>query len=162
LREEGPWNNRWMARRQKTKLARLIRALLLVVIAGAVSQLVAKRLTGGDETSDEFQLAAIGGGKEFKSRAPALRSASAVAVLGGVELDVRDAALAPEGATLDVTAVLGGVEVTVPPGWAVEVESRGKLGGVDTRLIESADLPVGAPTLHVTTNAWLGGIEIRS
>jgi hypothetical protein len=38
---------------------------LLVVIAGVVGQLVAKRMTFGDESSDAFRLAAIGGGKEL-------------------------------------------------------------------------------------------------
>jgi predicted membrane protein len=144
-----------------TRGSRLLRALLLVVMAGVVGQLVAKRMTFGDESSDAFRLAAIGGGKELKSRATALRSASALAVMGGVEIDLREATLDPGGATLDVTAVMGGVEVTLPPGWVVEVENHGKMGGVETRLTESADHPEGAPTLHMSTNAWLGGVEIK-
>jgi predicted membrane protein len=81
--------------------------------------------------------------------------------MGGVEIDLREATLDPGGATLDVTAVMGGVEVTLPPGWVVGVENHGKMGGVETRLTESADHPERAPTLHVSTNAWLGGVEIR-
>ena len=134
--------------------------MLVVLVAGAVGQLVAKRMTSDDEDSDEFRLAAVVGGKEFRSHATALRSASALAVVGGVEIDLRDASLDPEGATLDVTALLGGIEVKVPVGWVVDVESRGSLGGVDTNLTEAADLPEGAPTLRVTANAWLGGVEI--
>ena len=135
--------------------------MVLVILASAIGQLVAKRMTSGDEDSDAFRLAVIGGGKEFESRAPSLRSASAFAVLGGVELDLREANLDPAGATLDVTAVLGGIEVTVPPGWVVEVENRGKMSGVEARLTESADRPDDAPRLYVTTNAWFGGVEIR-
>ena len=138
-----------------------MRAGFLVMAAGAVSQLVAKRMTTGDEDSDVFRLAAIFGGREFKSRATALRSASALAVMGGVEIDLRDANLDPAGATLDVTAVMGGVEVTLPRGWVVELTPKVKIGGVDTRLTESDDHPEGAPTLHVTVNALLGGVEIR-
>jgi len=134
--------------------------VLLVLIAAVVGQLVAKRMTKGDEDSDEFRLAAIVGGKEFKSRATALRSASALAVVGGLDIDLRGATLDPAGATLDVTAVMGGAQVTLPPGWVVDLETRGSLGGVDTRLNESADHPEGAPTLHVTTNTWFGGVQI--
>jgi hypothetical protein len=147
--------------RSVTRGSKLLRTLLLVVIAGVVGQLVAKRMTFGDESSDAFRLAAIGGGKELKSRATALRSAAALAVMGGVEIDLREATLAPGGATLDVTAVMGGVEVRLPPGWVVGVENHGKMGGVETRLTESADHQEGAPTLQVSTNAWLGGVEIR-
>lgn len=119
-------------------------------------------MTSGDENSDAFRLAVIGGGKEFRSRAAALRSASALAIIGGVELDLREATLDRGGATLDVTAFLGGVEVTLPPGWVVDVETHGILGGVDKCLTGHADLPDGAPILHVTTNTWLAGIEIRN
>jgi Cell wall-active antibiotics response 4TMS YvqF len=151
-----------MTRRSVTRGSKLLRALFIVVIAGVVGQLVGKRMTEGDEGSDAFRLAAIVGGKEFESRATALQSASALAVMGGVELDLREAALDPGGATLDVTAIMGGVEVTLPPGWVVDLRTRGFMGGVDKRLTESADHPDGAPTLHVTANAWLGGVEIRN
>jgi len=141
---------------------RILRALFLVILAGVVGQLVSKRMTSGDEDSDDFRLATIFGGREFDSRATALRSASALAVMGGVELDLRAATLDPAGATLDVTAVMGGIEITLPPGWAVDVENHGKMGGVDTRVTDSAGLPADAPTLHVTTNAWFGGVEISA
>lgn len=149
-----------MTRRKKTRGSGLLRALLLVVLASVVGQLVAKRMTFGDEDSDTFRLAAIGGGRELKSRATALRSASAFAAMGGIEIDLREATLDPEGATLDVTAVMGGVEVTVPSGWVVDLETHEKLGGVEARLTNPADQPEGAPTLHVKINAVLGGVEI--
>jgi hypothetical protein len=141
--------------------SRLLRALLLVLIAGVVGQVVARRLNDGDENSDAFRLAAVVGGKELASRATALRSASALAVMGGVEIDLREAILDPAGATLDVTAIMGGVEVTVPPGWVVDLTTHGLLGGVDTRLTEPDGQSEGAPTLRVTASAWLGGVEIR-
>ena len=140
---------------------KVLRALLLIAAAGAVAQLVAKKMTTGDETSDDFRLAAIVGGREFTSSATALRSGSALAAVGGIVLDLREAGLDPDGATLDVTTVVGGVEVRVPEGWAVDVESHGMLGGLDNRLSESAHLPANAPALHITTHTWLGGIQIR-
>jgi len=140
---------------------RLLRPTLLMVVAGVVSQQVAKRMTSGDEDSDAFTLAAILGGKQFESRAASLRSASVLAVVGGVEIDLSGATLDASGGRLDVTAFMGGVEVQVPHGWAVEVENHGKMSGVDVRLNDPADVPDGAPTLSVRTKAWLGGVEIK-
>jgi Cell wall-active antibiotics response 4TMS YvqF len=117
-------------------------------------------MTSGDEDSDEFRVAAIGAGKQFGSRAAGLRSGSAVALMGGAEIDLREATLDPGGATLDVTAILGGVQVTLPAGWNVQVESHGLLGGVDTQLTPATDLLPGAASLKVSTNTWLGGIQI--
>lgn len=151
-----------MTRRSVARGPRLLPALLFVLIAGAVGQLVAKRMTEGDEDSDAFRLAAIVGGKELESHATALRSASALAVMGGLDIDLREATLDPAGATLDVTAILGGVEVTLPPGWVVDLKTLAFMGGVDKRLTESVDHSEGAPTLHVTINAWLGGVEISN
>ena len=152
----------WMTRPQKTTRSSLLRLLLGVLLVGVVSRLVAKRMTSGDEETDEFRIAAIIAGEEFSSRAAGLRSASVLALIGGAQLDLRQASLDPGGATLDVTAIVGGVQIVVPPEWAVQVESHGMLGGVDRQLTEAADLPADAPRLHVTTKTWLGGVQITN
>ena len=151
-----------MTRLYTTTRSRLLRLLLGVLLLGVASRLVAKRMTTGDEETDEFRIATIIGGEELSSRATALRSASVLALVGGAEIDLRQASLDPGGATLDVTAIVGGVQVLVPPEWAVEVESHGMLGGVDRQLTDPADLPADAPGLHVTAKAWLGGVQITN
>lgn len=141
--------------------SKVLRGLALLVIVSAAGQLVGRRISRGDESSDVFRLAAIGGGRELVSEAEAFRAGSALAVMGGIEIDLREATLDPDGATLDIRACMGGVDVTLPAGWRVEVERHGFAGGVDTRIGESSDVHDGAPTLHITAKAWLGGIEIR-
>ena len=151
-----------MTRAHRTTRSRLLRLLLGIVLAKLASRLVSQRMTSGDEESDELRIATIMDGQELSSRATSLRSISVLAMLGGAEIDLRQATLDPGGATLDITALLGGVELQVPPDWAVEVESRGMLGGVDRRLTDVADLPADAPRLKVTTNTTLGGVQITS
>jgi predicted membrane protein len=150
-----------MTHRLVPRGATLLRVVFLFVTAGVVGQLAAKRMTTGDDSSEVFRLAAIMGGKDFTSDASNLQSGSAIAVMGGLEIDLREAHLDPGAARLDITAVMGGVEVLLPRGWAVDVEPHGMLGGVDVRVNESADVPDGAPILHVTTHTWLGGVQIR-
>jgi predicted membrane protein len=151
-----------MSRREVSTLSRVFRVLFVVALASAIGQLVAKRLTSGDEESDEFKLAAIVGGTEFHSRAAALRSASAWAAVGGVQIDLQDASLDPDGATLELTAIVGGIQVVVPPEWAVHLESHGAMGGVDQHVTELSDLPSDAFALHVTTTTWMGGVQITN
>ena len=67
----------------------------LNVIAWIIGTVISKRLTSGNEDSDEFSVAAVMGGKELKSRATALRSATVVAAMGGVDIDLRGAELDP-------------------------------------------------------------------
>jgi predicted membrane protein len=146
----------------KTARSSLLRLLLGLVLVSVASRLIAKRMTTGDDESDEFRIATIIGGEEFDSRAAGLRAASVFALIGGAQVDLREASLDPDGATLDVTAIVGGLQVLVRPEWAVEVESHGLLGGVDHKLTDVADLPADAPSLHVTTRTWLGGVQITN
>ena len=119
-------------------------------------------MRSGDEESDEFRIAAVIGGEEFGCRSASLRSATVWTLIGGAQIDLRQASLDPGGATLDVTAIVGGVQVLVPAHWSVRVESHGMLGGVDRQVTEAADLPTDAPVLQVTTKTWLGGVQITN
>src|SRR3954468_12128167 len=144
--------------------SRLRKALLgivaLQVVAWAIGQVIAKRLSRGDERSDEFQVAAIYGGKKFHSQADRLRSGSVVATMGGVELDLRDATLDPTGATLDVNATMGGVQITVPDDWLVDIADSGIARGVDAKVTAPEDLPPDAPTLHVHAVLHMSGTQV--
>src|SRR4051794_22237749 len=146
----------------KTTGSILVRLVLGVLLVSVAARVISKRLTSGDEETDDFRVATIIGGEELESRATSLRSASVLAVVGGAQIDLRQASLDPAGATLDVTAIVGGVQILVSPDWAVEVESQGKMGGIDTKVAEVSDLAADAPRLHVTTNAWFGGIQITN
>ena len=81
---------------------------------------------------------------------------------GGVDLDLREAALDPAGATLELSATWGGVNVVVPPGWRVLVEDRSSLGGVDARVAPPDELPDDAPELRVDVTARMGGVAIKA
>jgi hypothetical protein len=127
-----------------------------------IGAVLSKRWSRGDETSDEFRIVTIGGGRRFASRAVLLRAGAVDATMGGVDLDLRGATLDPAGATLDVTTTMGGVHVTVPDHWAVEITQQATAGGVDATVARPEDLPASAPVLHVRATARLGGIAISS
>ncbi len=138
-----------------------IRALMWIVavqIAGwIVGQIIAKKMTKGDETSDEFQVATIMGGKKFESHAKDLRSGTVITSMGGIELDLTDATLASSGAELELKTTMGGIQVTVPEDWAVKVDSEAKGGGFDVKVTPPEALPIGAPELRIHAVTRLGG-----
>lgn len=104
----------------------------------------------------------IVGGHHLTSTAPAFEGASLTAVLGGVDLDLRRAGLAPGGATVTATAILGGVEILVPRDWHVAVGGTPLLGGIDDAREPQDPPPQDAPVLRVDALAVMGGVEIRN
>ena len=139
-----------------------VKVAVALAAVGVAAQSLARRRTVGDESSDEFELAAYFGGAERRSTAGRLRRGVVHVFCGGVELDLRNATLAPEGGMLAVSATWGGVDVVVPRAWRVVVDNRSVLGGVDARVTPPEELPDGAPRLDVTVTARLGGVSIRT
>ena len=81
-------------------------------------------------------------------------------VLGGAELDFRDAVLPGKEVTVRAISVLGGVEITVPPEMHVVDNGVAILGG---REIKGGAGNVGpdSPVLRIEGVCVLGGLEVR-
>ena len=104
---------------------------------------------------------ALLGGCERRGRwRPAPRSI-AVAVMGGVDLDLRDATI--EGGELVITAfaVMGGIEIVVPDGIDVDLSGFALLGGNEH---QPGDAPVraGTPVVRVRAFSLMGGIAVKA
>jgi hypothetical protein len=144
----------------KRTLKRVAKVLLAVNVAVlAVAQLV-KRLVPehGDERSDHFQIVCVMQGRHWGSEAPHLESGTIVTVAGGVEVDLRGATLAPEGAHLRLTTLMGGIDIRVPDGWHVRLEGKAFMGAND--LVGLTDRP-GEPDLTVDCVTLMGGVQVR-
>ncbi len=84
---------------------------------------------------------------------------TAVAVCGGVELDLRDARFTATEMTIQAFCLMGGVSITVPEDMAVDVSGIGIMGGFDHQA-SGAGAP-GAPHLRVVGFALMGGVEVK-
>ena len=115
--------------------------------------------TASEVEERSFVIACMGGSSRRGHWTPARRN-YAVAVMGGAELDFREAVFGPGVTEVQVYALWGGVDIIVPPG--IHVESRGIaiLGGFD----HAADSPSSGdpdqPTLRITGLAVMGGVDV--
>lgn len=131
-------------------------------VAGAVGG----ASTGGkDIPPGALNAVAIFGGCERRISSKNFQGGKATAVLGGIELDFRDADIDTENgeAVLEINCVLGGVEIRVPENWHVHSRSVPVLGGYEDTARQAVDAPGAKPkTLVVTGMVVLGGVEIRN
>ena len=85
----------------------------------------------------------------------------AVAFMGGIELDLREATLGPGVTQIDVLAVMGGVVVTVPPNVRLECDGFAFMGGFEDQVMEPASGDPDAPVVRLSGFAFMGGVETR-
>jgi predicted membrane protein len=87
------------------------------------------------------------------------RSAEAVCVMGGFELDLRDALMGAEGsAQIEVLVIMGGLHVLVPQNWNVVSNVVPILGGIDDKT--RANTSGATQQLILRGTVLMGGVEI--
>jgi hypothetical protein len=104
-------------------------------------------------------IVAVMGGAARKGRWRPPRRTNVLTLMGGAELDLREAELAGD-MVITAVAVMGGVGITVPEGVAVELSGfalMGANGGPDDKL---PPLP-GAPSVRVRAFALMGGVAVE-
>lgn len=112
---------------------------------------------GRRDDQDRITAFAFWWGAERRSRSPHFRSASLTAIMGGVDLDLRDADIV-DRARVEVFAFWGGVDIKVPRSWHVRVTGLPVLGGWD----DKTEVPaVPGPVLEVRLVTVMGGAEVR-
>jgi hypothetical protein len=105
---------------------------------------------------------AILGGIDRRGSWTAPRRLRIVAIMGGANLDFREARLPPGVVEVSVLALMGGVSIIVPPDLAVEVSGSAILGGFDEVDRTPAQPDPDRPTLQVHGFAMMGGVSIET
>lgn len=83
-----------------------------------------------------------------------------VALMGGAELDFREAKLPPGTTRLTIGCVMGAVDIIVPPELAVDASGLAVMGGFEHK---DSGTPTAedAPRLQITGVAFMGGVGIE-
>ena len=102
---------------------------------------------------------AIMGGEQRKGRWRPSRRTNAIAVMGGVDIDLREAELA-DGAEILAIPIMGAVTVTVPEGVSVEMSGFALMGGNSGPDDKVLPLP-NSPVVRVRAFSLMGGVVVE-
>jgi hypothetical protein len=104
-------------------------------------------------------MVAIMGGSHRRGRFRTVGSINAVAIMGGDEIDLRDAEIEGGELTVNLFALMGGSNIYVPDSVEVEVGGFSFMGGHEEVGSERPPRP-GAPLIRIRVYALMGGATI--
>ena len=151
------WNDVWPV---------LLIAAGLMLMWGALEKRKYPRppAAGGDPRTT-LNESAIFGGIERRVSSQDFQGGIVNAVFGGVEIDLTDANMQADEATLEVNAIFGGVEIRLPEAWQVAFRGTPIFGGMSdkTRVGRTVDLSDPRRKVLILTGAVIfGGVEIKN
>jgi hypothetical protein len=104
-------------------------------------------------------MVAIMGGSHRRGRFRAVGSVNSVSIMGGDEIDLREAEIEGGELTLNMFALMGGATVYVPDSVELEVSGFSLMGGNSELGSQRSPRP-GAPVIHLRTWNVMGGATI--
>jgi predicted membrane protein len=112
-----------------------------------------------DFNSDTLNLSTVLGEGKYHVTSKAFKGGDVSTVMGGVELDLRDAEIENDKASITVSAVMGSVEIWLPPNWEIVLKGTPILGSIENRTRASNDT---TKKIFIDASAVMGSIELRN
>lgn len=134
----------------------LPRSELTVPASPALSRFPPDRIGGTPGTA--FSIAIMSGSKRA-GRWVVPHRYTVIAVMGGVELDLRHAVFSEREVTIQIFCLMGGVSIVVDEEIEVDVSGIALMGGFDHRAA-GPGVP-GAPVVRVSGFALMGGVDVK-
>lgn len=104
---------------------------------------------------------AMMGGVHWHSSSREFRGGDVSAIMGGVEVDLRDVQVKPgEEVLIDALAIMGGIDIFVPAGWRIVGEVLPIMAAFENNAKSSGN--ESGPVLRVRGTAVMGGIEVKN
>jgi hypothetical protein len=111
------------------------------------------------DTEAPDKVVAVFGGAQRKGRFRVRRALKAVAVFGGIEIDLSEALLEGHEYVIQAWTVFGGIDITVPPSVTLRGGGAAVFGGFDIREEEAES--AGGPVVTIRGGAVFGGVSAR-
>jgi hypothetical protein len=103
---------------------------------------------------------AIMSGADRRGRWRPDRRTNVVAVMGGADIDLREAVIDQPEVEINAVTVMGGIDVIVPEDVDVEVTGFALMGGNSSPRDAGPRHP-GAPVVHVRAFSLMGGVDVK-
>nr|WP_315466459.1 DUF5668 domain-containing protein [uncultured Undibacterium sp.] len=138
----------------------MIGAGLLVIFKDKATNLFQdlQRNTTPSTNDSYLDIVAVMSGHQGNIASGDFRGGAITAIMGGAELDLRNAVIQTE-AVLNVTAFWGGITLKIPSDWTVVNNGFAFLGGIDDSSVPSMN---ANKRLIITGTAVMGGVEIKN
>jgi hypothetical protein len=119
-------------------------------------------LVPSSEVPPRGAIFAVMGGHERGGSWIVPRQLKVVVLMGGAEIDLREARFGAGVTEIEIFVMMGGVDIIVPPG--VRVESMGAtfMGGFELKAGDATALSPVHPTLRLSGLAIMGGVETET
>ena len=128
---------------------------------GGTAGAVASSVSGGSlqNTLSEW---AFFGGLRRRIDSQDFEGGEAMAIFGGIRLDLDRAGTKKEEIRIEANAMFGGIDIRVPDTWAVTVRGTGIFGGYEDKTIEPRPSDGKPPHLIITGVALFGGVTVKN
>ena len=148
-------------RAHKAETLAALDALLSGLPELAAAEEPGKALAPIAQSSEHQLVLAVMGGAERKGAWVPAENVYVTVMMGGAELDFREAQLTAAVTNVYVIAIMGGVEILVPPGLRVESNGMGIMGGFEHAGQQGIPVRGSGPILRISGVAIMGGVEIK-
>ena len=115
---------------------------------------------GPTDVAERQFIVGIMGGAEKKGVWTPARETIVIALMGGAELDFREARMPPGVTDIQIFAIMGGAEIIVPPGVHVDMNGFALMGGFSQSGYAPPPTDPDAPVLRIGGFAMMGGVEV--
>ncbi|MEW6511287.1 MAG: DUF5668 domain-containing protein [Bacteroidota bacterium] len=140
--------------------------LILVLIGASLlwgSSYRSRVIWGTTPPADPHSLVsgfAVLGGFQRSLNSQDFRGGELSAIMGGCEVDLRQASIKEPEAVINTFAFWGGIKIKVPTSWSVSLQGFPFLGGYDDKTSQPSD-PT-AKRLVIKGTAIMGGVEVTN
>lgn len=111
------------------------------------------------EDSDFIYIKATLGGGKYTFTNQKLTGGKVSTIMGGCEIDLRNAEMEGDSMELEISSIMGGIEIWVPKHWQVVMKGSPIMGSIENKTTPP-DNPV--KRLFIKGSAIMGGVEIKN
>jgi predicted membrane protein len=116
--------------------------------------------TGGD--ANTLAAWAFFGGSRRRFDTQNFEGGEALAIFGGINIDLTKAGMQKEEIRLEANALFGGIDIRVPETWQVVVRGAGIFGGYEDKTWRAGAVDEKKPRLIVSGFAVFGGVVVKT